>query len=360
MTEKGEKNKRGRKTDKRDSLRERISEDLRNGVFSGKLPGLNVLAQRYGASPATVQRSLRELSALGFVDIRPRSGTYVKLSREVNFVFFEDHMADSAKGVSRPSGFQAEYGILYDGLHDTLRDAGVVCQFYQVDGSSPRFLNDNALVVALFTQYVQEFAYRFLENTNWIRVMGAQDYNCPGGHITYDNLRIGRMAVDYLASAGCRRIACIGSPRLLLFRQRIDSVLEECRVRGIEIQQWEVDLQSMPLSEICRRIGNGIAADREAIASGELGIFCCADHFMVPLRQEMAAVGLSPETIHHLSCDNNPCFLRGIYPPPAEIDIGMYRIGVAAAHQILGPAGQIKNKSMISPELILPDPGEYK
>ena len=59
MTEKGEKNKRGRKTDKRDSLRERISEDLRNGVFSGTVSGLNVTL----TSPAcAVKASPREIS----------------------------------------------------------------------------------------------------------------------------------------------------------------------------------------------------------------------------------------------------------------------------------------------------------
>lgn len=360
MATDSEKRKRGRKNDKRDSLCKRIAEELRGGVFAGKLPGLNSLAQRYMASPATVQRSLRELAAAGMVEIRPRSGTYVRLSREVYFIYFEDYLDEADGSACRMADFQSEYGMLYNGLYNTLRDSGVTCRFCQIGRFSAEFLAERALVVALFSQYTQNFAYRFLAATNWIRVMGAQDYNCPGGHITYDNLQIGQMAVDYLCSAGCRRIVCIGSPRMLLFRQRMDSVLDECRRRRIEMQLWEVDLHTMPLSEICRKLRSGITANCETLRSGELGIFCCADHFMVPLRQEMAAVGLSPARVRHLSCDNNSCFLQGIYPPSVEIDIGMYRIGVAAAHQILGPAEQIKNKSMISPELILPEPNEYK
>ena len=355
MTAFGEKKRRGRKTDKRDSLRELISEDLHNGILTGKLPGLNILAKRYAASPATVQRTLKEIANMGLVDIRPRSGTYATVSREVHFVYFEELMDDVAAQPNQPSCFQSEYGVLYDGLHNTLREAGVTCHFWPVNRNSTRFLEEKALVIAIFSQYAQEFAYKFLEHTNWIRVMGAQDYNCPGGHITYDNLQIGKMAVNYLRASGCRRIACIGSPRMLLFRQRIDSVLEECRSQKIDLQLWEVDLHTMPLSEICQKIRNAVTANREILRSGELGLFCCADHFMVPLRQEMAAAGLSPEKIHHLSCDNNPSFLRGIYPASTEIDIGMYRIGVAAAHQILGPLEQIRNKSMVSPELVLPE-----
>ena len=355
MQEKNRQNKRGRKADKRNSLRERLSEDLRSGVLTGKLPGLTQLAKQYDACPATVQRTLQELAAVGLVDIRPRSGTYVKQFCDVDFIFFEDYADVSINSGTVPSSFLAEYGTLYNGLYDALQESGVTCRFHQIGKISPQFLAGKTRVVALFSQYIEDFGYKFLESTNWIRVMGAQDYNCPGGHITYDNSQIGKVAVNFLRSGGCSGIACLGSPKMLLFRQRIDSVRDECAVQGIEMSLWEVDLHTMPLAEICQRIRSLIAANREALQSGELGIFCCADHFMVPLRQEMAAAGLSPAQVRHLSCDNNRFYLQGIYPPSVEIDIGMYRIGAAAARQILGPVSQINDKSAIAPELVLPE-----
>ena len=106
------------------------------------------------------------------------------------------------------------------------------------------------------------------------------------------------------------------------------------------------------LRDFIKELGKQRQEYSRALADGEMGIFCCADHFMVPLRQELATAGLSPARVKHLSCDNNPYYLKGVYPQAAEIEIGMYEIGATAARQILKGSAEEYGKVAIPPRLL--------
>ena len=348
------KQKRGRRADRSEILLQRLTGDLQNGILCGRLPGVTLLARQYGVCPATVQSTLRQLAAAGLVEIRPRSGTYAKQKRDVHFVVFSEDFGHVVSSTP-PGNFIAEYGALYNGIYETLCEAGATLHFHMTNEARPSFGEEKPRIITLFSTAMQAHAYKNLPAGCWIKVMGVQDYNCPGGHVTYDNYEIGRIAAEYLRNEGCRKFAYLGSLRSLLFRQRFDSFLETLSSFGLEVEQVEVNAGEMSLAEISHRLRKFILANHTPLETGVLGIFCGADHFMVPLRQELAAAGLSSTQVKHLSCDNNPYYLKGIYPRPAEIDIGMYEIGKGAARMALDDTGHYHTKCAIHPRLLPPE-----
>ena len=69
--------------DREITLREKIIEELLNGILSGKfkagdkLPSEREMAEGAGVSRSIVHLALENLAACGFVEVRPRSGNYV-------------------------------------------------------------------------------------------------------------------------------------------------------------------------------------------------------------------------------------------------------------------------------------------
>lgn len=344
------KKKPGPTGEKSERLKQQIITDLESKVFSGKLPGVTLLAKHYKSSSATLQRVLQELAMEDYVDIIPRSGTYVKETQDILFIYFVNKPCQLT---NTPSAyFLAEYGNLYSGIFDALQKNGATLSFCQAYSLPHNFLKNRSRVIAIYSPLIQERVYHELANVNWIRVMGANDYNCPGGHITYDNYKIGKLAAEHLIKQNCKKFAFLGTNRTLLFSQRFESFADTLRHRDHHAMNWFVDVEEMNLAEIATTLRKYIKENQHSLASGELGIFCSADRFMVPLRQEFANAGLNNTLIKHISCDNNQYYLQGVYPKSTEIDIGMYKIGEHAAIQILGSIENIKNKFSITPILI--------
>jgi len=348
--------KRGRKADKSQALFHHLAEDLRKGVYSGRLPGVTILAQKYHACPATIQRTLQVLEEEGLVDIKPRSGTYVKTDTEVHMVVFMDK---SFAGLnSPPASFIAEYESLYNGIMETLQEYGVALSFRTVCLDSPDALKtlsaERGKIIALFPQQIKSQVYQALPPGRWLRVMDAQDYNCPATHITYDNYSIGHLAANYLVHQGCRRFGYVGSYRLQLFHQRFESYLETLRLHGFDGEHLNVDIVGMTLSEVSRRMHVFLDERKELLRNGEFGLFCGADHFVVPLRQELASLGLAAN-VKLISCDNNSYYLKGVYPRSAEIDICMYEIGRQAVLEALNGKMEDCKKIAVSPRLLPPE-----
>lgn len=62
-----------------DQLIEKLREEISNGTLKGGAPLREVeLQKRFGISRTPLREAFRELERLGFVEIRPRQGTYVK------------------------------------------------------------------------------------------------------------------------------------------------------------------------------------------------------------------------------------------------------------------------------------------
>ncbi|GEM_PF-1640657 len=71
---------------------EALRQDIRRGLLAPgtRLPGQNILGERYGVSPITSKRALAELERQGYIERRPRSGSYVcatpRIFSEINIV----------------------------------------------------------------------------------------------------------------------------------------------------------------------------------------------------------------------------------------------------------------------------------
>lgn len=71
---------------------EALRQDIRRGLLAPgtRLPGQNVLGERYGVSPITSKRALAELERQGYIERKPRSGSYVRATprifSEINIV----------------------------------------------------------------------------------------------------------------------------------------------------------------------------------------------------------------------------------------------------------------------------------
>ncbi|MCW8194981.1 PLP-dependent aminotransferase family protein [Proteobacteria bacterium 005FR1] len=74
-----------------DHLYSRIAEEIAERIDSGlyqpgeKLPGIRVLSDKQGVSPATAVAAYRKLEADGFIEARPRSGFFVRARRSISF-----------------------------------------------------------------------------------------------------------------------------------------------------------------------------------------------------------------------------------------------------------------------------------
>ncbi|MBS1369290.1 MAG: GntR family transcriptional regulator [Lentisphaeria bacterium] len=346
--------RRGRKDDRRKELAARVAADIRAGRLGGKLPGVTRLAVLYDSCPATMQRVLQRLAADGLVEVKPCSGTYVRSQLEVDFVSLYLRDAQPLNIPDARDNMLANYGQLYQGLYDSLKAAGVPLSFQILELGDEeqlrRLSRRNCHLVAILPTGQEGICYDRFAGCSWTRVMGAQDYNCPVTHITYDNSRIGELAARELREQGCRRFVFIGSGTHPLFRQRLDTFRSSLAMHGFAAEHVDVDVFRMGAAEIIRRLRAFAGENAEALRSHEAGLFCCADAFLVMLHQAMAPV-IDPACVQIISCDNNPSFLKGVFPIPREIDICTYEIGAAAARHILTAPGSVE-KTAVMPRLV--------
>ena len=346
--------RRGRKDDCRRELAARIAADIRSGKLSGKLPGVTRLAVTYGACPATVQRALQRLAKEELVEIRPCSGTYVRLQLEVDFVNFYLRDIQPHNMPDALDNMLANYGQLFQGLYDTLKPAGVPLSFQTLELGNRELLrrwnHRNRHLVAVLPAGQESLCYDLFAECRWTRVMGVQDYNCPTTHITYDNARIGEIAARALRERGCRRFVFIGSGTHPLFRQRLETFRSALALYGLSSDHIDVDVFRMGSAEIIRKLRMFAEENAVGLGAREIGLFCCADAFLAMLHQAMTPV-VDPAAVQIISCDNNPYFLKGIFPVPREIDICTYEIGVATARHILA-ASDAAEKTALIPRLV--------
>lgn len=81
-------------------IKEQVTDQIRMGALSGKLPSMDVLGQEFNASRITMRNILKELETEGYVSVRQGSGTFVTYSRELQI---ENHF----KSLSEPNPFLA-------------------------------------------------------------------------------------------------------------------------------------------------------------------------------------------------------------------------------------------------------------
>lgn len=60
-----------------DRARKSMQIHITSGAYTGKLPSMDILAERYGTSRLTMRNALKELEAKGLVHIRQGRGSFV-------------------------------------------------------------------------------------------------------------------------------------------------------------------------------------------------------------------------------------------------------------------------------------------
>jgi DNA-binding GntR family transcriptional regulator len=86
-------------TNKRQTLAERVKEQLAQAIISGEvLPGVTLdeaeIASRYGVSRTPVREAIRDLAAMGLVQVRPHRGTIVTRPEPLQLAHMFEVMAD--------------------------------------------------------------------------------------------------------------------------------------------------------------------------------------------------------------------------------------------------------------------------
>ena len=215
--------RRGRKPERRRDLFLRLAAEIDSGRLTGKLPGVLKLAEQYHSSHGTVQNTLRMLAEAGYLEIQPRSGSYVRRRLEAVMVGL---YVENQKVLNLPdayTNFMANMGPLYQSLHDTLSRAGVPLSFEVAEAGNAEMVRrlkrpDRHLIIN-FPILEPERYYSLFDGCAWTRISGTFDPDCPSAHFACDNPAIGRLAARRLRERGCRRFISIGSLAIGLFRQ---------------------------------------------------------------------------------------------------------------------------------------------
>ncbi len=248
-----------------------VVEALKRDILSGelaagmRLPGQNVLGSRYGVSPITSKRALAELERSGYIERRPRSGSYVcykpRLFSEINIVIggsiINEHLwlTDYWKGVELEA---AKLGIPTQVLRTS------------APGFAERVPEGSA------EQGVVLLGFEDLELIGRLRERGiAHVVGVTEAHHTPYNVLVNyRRTVVELVNAmyrrgGCRRIYFLGTltqPSHCLARDGFAAALEELPFSG-EIRHVDEDTIQDVLREIVLR---DPAADGVVIMGGGL------------------------------------------------------------------------------------------
>ncbi|MBS1369289.1 MAG: substrate-binding domain-containing protein [Lentisphaeria bacterium] len=339
-------NRRGRRADLRDALRDRIIADFPAGTGSGKLPPAAALARRYGAGAGTVRRALGEIAAARMSGA-PSGGRRVALL--------------AIGRVPPPAGtLMTDYGEVCKGMTDTLNAAGGSLTTHclgldEQECLQEIFRRNNRLAVLVTDESAAE-VYRFLAGTGFIRLMGSPDPECPGPHLTTDQAAVGRLAAGYLTGRGCRSFLFLGNAERRIFRERRDAFIAALP-EAAEQNEIRIDFNRLDGNGIISLIEAWLQDPARRSRLPELGIFCGGDALLLPLYRAMAACRIDPAEVAVVSTDQNPHYMSHVFPVPAGIDIGMYETGVRAARAAL--TGAAPGVVLTAPRLVLPHPEPF-
>ncbi len=194
--------------------------------------------------------------------------------------------------------------------------------------------------------------------------MGGHANHLHIDHILPDNLGIGRIAANYLADRGCKRVAMVTlTPNWPLTRQRLMMFASTAVDSDMEIGAYLVSddpahgrayagkVTVLPtIEDVADAIANdGYKPD---------GLFCPRDHETTQFYTALQQAGVNPEQdLKVISCDNDETQLSLMSPRPATIDINPREVARIAIRRLrsrmrnrLEPPAVIN----VPPSLVLP------
>lgn len=223
---------------------EALRRDIQRGLLvpGTRLPGQNVLGKRYGVSPITSKRALAELERQGYIERRPRSGSYVRATPRI---FSEINIVIGGKIINE-SLWLSDY---WKGIELEAAELGIPVQVMRTSapGFAERVPQGNPEQGVVLLGFEDLELIEQLRARNIPHVVGVIEAR----HTPYNVLVNYRRTVVELVNAmyrhgGCRRIHFLGNltqPSHCLARDGFAAALDELDFSGRIIHVDEETVQ---------------------------------------------------------------------------------------------------------------------
>ena len=338
---------------KHDQIYKDMVNRIRSGFYTGKLPGINQLAEQYSVNPLTMTKALNRLAEDSMIERRPRVGTFVKHKRCIAVLQLDkQHSGNhSLKGIT-------VYDKIFKGIHETMDNHNVSVFFQSCSPSDKEFIESIKRDVDGFILITQQDIFdsdlELFNDTPWVKAMGDIAATQSHAHVTYNNKIIGVQAAEYLMWQDCKNFIYLGGNDKKIFQERFLEFSN--RLKDFEYQPESIFASyGMAVNELAELLKENI---QKMYSGPETGIFIVADRYAIVLYQVLYSLGIHPERdIKIISCDNNDYHLRGLFPRPPVVDIKMDTIGNLAAEMLVKVISQRNmdgfEKMILTPELII-------
>ncbi|TWU36470.1 HTH-type transcriptional repressor PurR [Novipirellula aureliae] len=184
-------------------------------------------------------------------------------------------------------------------------------------------------------------AMEVLRRYKVVYVMSGISERLTADRVRVNHGKVGRLAVSYLASKGCKTLAYV-TPSSLISRVNLcdrwaafSSLAEE---QGLSARQCEIEQSQLDLLEIDRDRDLLIQKTLKAfLAQGQrpTGMFVTCDALTAKLYPILKSLGIQiGRDLEILSCNNETSLLAGLEPRPISIDIQPEEIGRKAVAQL--------------------------
>ncbi len=301
-----------------------VRESIREEIVGGRLPpGSSLppqleLARRFGVSNITVQQALSQLAGQGFLDVRPRVGTFVAVRpphlNNYALVFCADPASPPPRS-GRP--WTRHYLALANEATRIQQQTGKRLHAFHgvdehVDGEDSRrllgYIETQRLAGIIFvTAPFLLHGSPILERPGLPRIAIASRPE-PGvemAALNHDTAEWYRRALDWLAERGCRRVATLGLSSATRGNQAFDEtwlppLLAE---RGMETRPRWRQLASIRNPDTARLIAELLMHDAERPDA----LLVNDDNFVEPALAGVAAAGVRvPEELAVVAHANFP------------------------------------------------------
>lgn len=329
-----------------------VYQDIRSGIekgrFTGVLPGVRELAQKFDVNFMTVDRAIKKLEVDGFVYRVPRKGTYAKRQYNVA-ICFNDPNPDA---MSAPVYYRVVMGA----------------QRYFSENNCPMFLEGTLLhqhnVVNILRKKIDGFLFFYnhrygmpeeLLRLPCVRIMGDVGELPLFDHVGYNNSVIGKLAAEYVLSNGCRSGAFVGPtfPESFNFTERYMTFAATLEAAGCRCYNFSTNIK--------QDYYDTEAQIKKLLAMNPLpeSIFCPSDSLMLSICIILYRHGIRPnKDIQVVACNNMGQIILDVPDLFASVDIRSEDIGALAAEQLLkrikNPKSPVEEK-LLEPRLVIPD-----
>jgi len=189
-------------------VRNKIVENIKSGLLSGKLPGERVLAQQYNVSYMTIRKAISSLTEDGILHKFTTKGTFVSNNKitpkaTLNIGFFLDEEIE--EGISSPY-----YSLVFNALEKEVKKHGYnLTLFSRIDDLNP--LNNQKKIDGVIISCFPRLESKIQELKQLIPIILIDNISLDKSisSVTIDNFNSSREVTNHLIAAGHKRIGFI-------------------------------------------------------------------------------------------------------------------------------------------------------